>query len=130
MWRIRRSIKISLQMGGTWICHDEFKSKRQFIGVKTHWLPGKENVQHALVRKEGYADSLLGDKTTRLRWFFWKRLNCLQCFLLPTLCAIFHLIYWMNLIHTHTHTHTYIYIYIYITESIYMEFAWNVFCNF
>ena len=50
-----------------------------------HWLSNREKVLGVVVSKEGDAESLLWYERNSHYWFSWKRFNCKQCFLLPTL---------------------------------------------
>ena len=60
---------------------------------------GKEKVPGAAVNKESHAGSLLCHEGTHHYRFPWKRCKFKQFIHVPIPSAIFHLIYWMNVVY-------------------------------
>ena len=58
---IKKTYTIGLNMGfplRAWV-------EKKVYGVETHWFSGKEKILGIAVRKEGHADSPLGDERTQ-----------------------------------------------------------------
>ena len=84
VWCVQRRliylIKICLQMGLTWVCHNEPESKRESMKYK-YRHSGKKRVQGAAVSK-GHVGSLRGHKIARHYWFHRTRCNATCWFFL------------------------------------------------
>ena len=81
---IKKMFKNELNMGLPWWA----QVKKTVHGMKTYRLSGKEKIPDTAVNKDD-TNSFLEYERTHHYWFPWKKYNCKQCFLMPTLDAKF-----------------------------------------